>query len=715
MALNAVIGALRVNLGLDSAEFERGLSEARRAMVNAGRQMQEIGGRMSLAITAPLVGAGTVIIRTAASFEASMNRVRAALGASDEEFAALEQAAKDLGETTQFSASEAADAIETLAKNGLSAAQILGGALEASLALAAASGTDLASAGDIATDVMLQFGKSAEDLGGVVDGITGVLLASKFGIDDYRLALAQAGGVAGGLGVEFEDFNAAIAATSSLFASGSDAGTSFKTFLQRLVPQSESAAGAMNMLGLEFFEADGSMKSMAEVAQELQDALAGLSEEARNEVLTTIFGADALRTAIGLANQGADGINRLSNAIRSASATEQAQARMEGFEGAVKELRSALEGLALAIAGSGLLEFMTDMVEGLTHVVRYLSDTNPEILRFGTAIAAAAAAIGPILIVLGTFTIALGTLGAPVIAAAAGIAALTAAVVAFWPEIKAATEAVVAFARDGWEWVQTMPQTIADAFAALPGQMVQIGSDVINGLWQGIQNKWAEVKQGVMNIPTDIANGFRSLLGIESPSRVMAEIGGFIMDGLRIGMDSGRAGVQAQTEAIGGDLKNGFDDVAQSLGSQFSNMFTGLIQGTTTAKQAIGQLLQSLGRLLTNKAFNSLFSSFGGTGIGSFLGGLLGRANGGPIPAGEPVIVGERGPEIVVPRRGAYVMPNRDVEGASAGGETRVVVELSGDLDARIVQGARGVAVDVVKANNRNIPGIVANAQKRSG
>lgn len=410
MASSKLIGRMQARLGLDGTEFEAGLRKASRQLRNIGRDMQRIGRDLSLKVSAPLAGFGALAVRTAGNFEASMNRVGAVTGATTEQMAELAGMAKQLGATTQFSASQAADAIEVLAKNGLSTADIMGGALESSLMLAAASGTELANAGDIATDVMLQFGKQAGDLAPVVDGITGVLSASKFGIDDYRLALAQAGGVAGGLGVEFEDFNASLAGTSSLFASGSDAGTSFKTFLQRLAPQSAPAAAAMKELGLEFFDAEGNMKSMADVAQELQDGLSGLSDEAKTDALTRIFGQDALRTAIGLAEQGADGINQLKSAIDEASATEQAEARMKGFNGEMKKLASAFEALQLAIADSGLLAFVTEMVQKLAELIAKLSQANPELLKWGTIFGAAAAAIGPVLVGLGLMTSAIAPL-----------------------------------------------------------------------------------------------------------------------------------------------------------------------------------------------------------------------------------------------------------------------------------------------------------------
>lgn len=398
-----LLGQLNIKLGLDAKKFNKALSKAEKDMSKLGRSMENIGKNLSLSITAPLVGLGASIVKTAGNFEASMNRVGAITGATGKEFDALSVKAKQLGASTQFSASQSADAIEVLAKNGLNATQILDGAVDASLNLAAATGSDLAGAADIATDVMKNFGKEAKQLGSLINGITGVTLKSKFSIEDYRLALGQAGGVAGTLGVSIEDFNTAIAATSSVFASGSDAGTSFKTFLQRLVPASKEAKEEMEKLGLEFFDSQGKMKSLADISQELQDAFKGLSDEQKNQAASTIFGSDALRTALALADTGSSKFRELSSAIETTSAADQAAARMKGFNGAIKRLQSAFEGLQIAIAESGLLDIVTNFVTKISGYVSQLAAADKGTLRWATALGALAAALGPVTIVLGKF------------------------------------------------------------------------------------------------------------------------------------------------------------------------------------------------------------------------------------------------------------------------------------------------------------------------
>jgi len=172
--------------------------------------------------------------------------------------------------------------MEMLGRNGLTATQILEGAADASLGLAAATGTDLSNAANIATDAMSQFNIAAADMGGVADLITGATVNSKFSIDDFQLAMASAGGVAGAVGVSFEDFATTISAISPSFASGSDAGTSLKTMLTTLNPKSKEAAGLMKQLGIitanganQFFDAAGNMKSMSDISGVLSKRLPG--------------------------------------------------------------------------------------------------------------------------------------------------------------------------------------------------------------------------------------------------------------------------------------------------------------------------------------------------------------------------------------------------------------------------------------------------------
>ena len=235
-----------------------------------------------------------------------MSGVKAVLDPTQDQFDALSGKVKQLGKDTIYSQGEIAKATEELAKNGLNTDQILNGAIEASANFASAAGTNLGTAAGTVSDALNIFKLSADDVTSAVDQMTGVTIASKFGAEDYALALAQGGAAAKVAGVSFEDFNTTIAAIGSAFSSGSDAGTSFKTFTQRLIPQSDNAAEAMDRLGLKFFDAQGKIKPMRDIAENLKSSLAGLSDEQRNSALTTIFGTDAMRAAAMIAETGAE-------------------------------------------------------------------------------------------------------------------------------------------------------------------------------------------------------------------------------------------------------------------------------------------------------------------------------------------------------------------------------------------------------------------------
>ena len=216
-----------------------------------GTGLKVAAGAAVGAIGALAAGIGASVV-SAADMEQRIADIGAAMGTSAEETGQLKKLIMDLGldPKLKVSATEATDAIQVLGTAGLNVDQILGGAARATVLLANATGADFGTAAAIATDAMALWGIEAGDLARVVNGVTSTTIASKFGINDYRLALAQAGGVAAAIGVEFDDFNATIAAISPSFASGSDAGTSFKTFLQRLVPGSNEARDAMRDLGL---------------------------------------------------------------------------------------------------------------------------------------------------------------------------------------------------------------------------------------------------------------------------------------------------------------------------------------------------------------------------------------------------------------------------------------------------------------------------------
>jgi hypothetical protein len=369
--------------------------------------------RVGLGIAAGIGAAGVAVgglavssASAAADMETQMSNIAAVMNKPLSEIEPLNSLIKELGldPGLKVDAVQAGQAIEMLAKNGLTMQEVLDGAAHSTVLLANSTGADFATAADIGTDAMAIFGISAENMSEAVNGITSVTTNSKFDVNDYGLALAQAGGVASAAGVEFADFNAAITAMSPLFASGSDAGTSFKTMLTRLTPASDAAWTAMSELGIigfnsasaleyltaqgievegglsgaesafwdytaqmkmsadeqdalieslglmtnKFYDSEGNLQSMGTIAGVLQESLAGLNEEQKTMALQTIFGADAMRAAVGLADTGADAFSDLQSTMGQTNALDSAATRMNNLSGQLEIIEGVIETIKLS-------------------------------------------------------------------------------------------------------------------------------------------------------------------------------------------------------------------------------------------------------------------------------------------------------------------------------------------------------------------------------
>lgn len=410
MSNTAVVGAARIVFGADTSDFD---SKAKGVEGVLGRlvdrfeafeaRLKRIGTGATVGITLPFAAMTRAVDKTAGSFEGQMKRVEAALDSiNGDQLKQLSDQARNLGPAVGKGATEAAQGIEELGLAGVSTSDILGGGLKATLDLAAAGMVEVAPAAGLVTDVMGQFKKTAADLPSVVQNVVGAMDASKFGFDDFAGAVAQGGGVAASAGISFNDFATAVAATSTQFSSGTDAGTSFKTYIQSLVGNSDEAKFAMKKLGISFFDAQGRMKPLAEQAAILRKALGDLTDQSKTDELKTIFGSDAARTAIGLMEQGREGFEKLQATVAGGDVEAKIAKRLEGSEAASKRIANAWESLKIAFGiEGGLLAPLTALKNGYASLLEAVSRASPAVLKLGAVFSALTAAMGPLLLVLG--------------------------------------------------------------------------------------------------------------------------------------------------------------------------------------------------------------------------------------------------------------------------------------------------------------------------
>lgn len=332
--------------------------QARAELTSVGGAFDTLGKKLRTglavagigSLTAGVVGLGKAAISTEAEFSTSMRMIQAQTKASADEVRRLNDLAIQLGQDTSFSANEAASAMVELSKAGLDAQQILGGGAAGALQLAAAGGTDLATAATIAANAMGAFRLEARDLDEISAALAGGANASTASVESLGQALSQVGPGARNAGANLNETIAALAAFDQAGVKGSDAGTSLKTMLQRLIPQTKKAAEAFDQLGLDFVKGNGEFESLASIAGQLQDKLGGLSDAARTVAINTIFGSDASRAATVLMQQGEEGLRKFIRATKDQNAAQKlAETRMSGTAGALERLSGSVETAQLRL------------------------------------------------------------------------------------------------------------------------------------------------------------------------------------------------------------------------------------------------------------------------------------------------------------------------------------------------------------------------------
>src|SRR5699024_4625927 len=349
-----------------------------RRMQTVGRNMMSFGRTMTMRVTTPILGLAGAALKVGMDFEAGMSRVQAISGATGEEFEALSAQARELGETTRFSATEAASGQEFLAMAGFETNQIIS-AMPGLLDLAAAASMDLGRAADVASNIISGFGYEAEDAGRVADVLAQGASSANTNVEQLGDAMATVAPVASALGLDVEELTAAVGHMSDSGIQGSQAGRMLRQGLLRLASPTGAAADLIDELGINVFDADGNMKDLYDVVGELEDGLSGMSAQAQTAALSTMFGSQSVAGWTALIDRGSDELENYTSELEGAegAASDMAATMQDNAQGAMIELRSAAEGAGIALA-EHMIHTVTRLTEQATEMVRKFGELDDE-------------------------------------------------------------------------------------------------------------------------------------------------------------------------------------------------------------------------------------------------------------------------------------------------------------------------------------------------
>lgn len=523
-----------IDLGTARGKIEIDASGASRAYKETAREHQGFMGKLDQSSAGldkagkALVGVGAaalgglgLAVNKAATFEQAMNRVGAVSGATGQEFESLKELAKDLGATTAFSASEAADGMQFLAMAGFETNEILD-AMPGTLDLAAAGQLDLARAADIASNVLTGYGMEASDINRVNDVMASTASKANTDINQLGDAMGYVAPVAAASGLQFEETSAAIGALSDAGIQGTRAGTTLRQVIARLENPSAKAEKAIERLGISTHDSSGQLLPMVELVEQMEDA--GLSTADAME----IFGARAGPGMMALVSQGSDSIRDLTGELENSggAAKEMADRQLEGLNGALTEMRSAIEGAMISI-GENLLPHLERFADILSSLIRRFTGLPGPVQAF---IAIGGALFGVLTLLSGVLLLILSRLpmmvqgirmmGGALSAIHAGpiglilvaLAALAAGLIYLWKNNETFREIVT----NVWERVQEVLSAAADFISGIFDTIEAALSLFING-WKHGFNETGKTAEGWQNTIQKIGDAVRKIIsGIRS-------------------------------------------------------------------------------------------------------------------------------------------------------------------------------------------------------
>lgn len=421
------LGALVAQLGVDATEWDAVMMKMEADMLHAEKagssifrklgasldrvaaKMEQVGMTLTRRVTAPIMALGGLAVREFGNFDAAMTQSLAIMGnVSSAMRNEMEQAARNVGKTMSMSATEAAQSYFYLASAGMTAEQSVA-ALPQVAKFAQAGMFDMATATDLATDAQSALGLTAKDtqenlknLTRVTDVLVKANTLANATVEQFSTALTTESGAAlKTFGKDMEEGVAVLAAFADQGVKGQVAGSGLSRIIRLMTAAAVNNKDAMRALGLEIFDSQGKMRNMADIIENLEDSLAGMSDAQRVAALESIGFTARVQGVIMPLLGSSNAIRQYERQLRSAGGTteEVSNKQMQGFNMQLKLLWDNIRDIGIAF-GKTLEPALRRLINWTRGVVESLQEMDHEARVRVLAMAALFAASGPLLIAL---------------------------------------------------------------------------------------------------------------------------------------------------------------------------------------------------------------------------------------------------------------------------------------------------------------------------
>ena len=612
MSIN--VGTAVAYLDLDASKFTAGLKAAQQSLqgvskdtntfstkiTSLGSGLKQAGATLSL-VSVPLLGLGALAVKTASDFEAGMSEVKAITGATGKDFEALEKQAKELGSTTKFSASQAAEGMKYFGMAGYDTEKILA-AMPNTLNLAAAAGTDLGITCDIVSDAMSGLKMSAEETGRFTDVMAATITGANTSVELMGETLKYVGPIAGTLGINMEDLSLAIGIMGNNGIKGSQAGTALKAGLVNLVNPTNTMHAAMQQYGISLKENEDGTVNLRETMENLREKMGGLSETEQAAALSAIFGKEAMSAWSAIVNASEEDFDKLAESIDNSNgkAGEMADVMQDNLQGALTNLGSAFEGVLITI-GEALIPIIETIVQKLNDWCTWFNTLDGTTQTVIIAIGGFIAILGPLLLIIGqliisvtaivgvftsggvaatAFGVVMGALSGPIGIVIGVITALITIGVLLYKN----WEEICAFGTQVWnaftQWFSATMESVTNFFK----QVWESCCQAVSNIWESIKTTAANVFNGIKDTITNITNGTKAV--IQSIWEVIKNYFSSVLNNIKNIVSTLFNNVRNIINSIMQGISNQIQNIWNAIKTIFSNVL-GLIKGIVSTDFAL--------------------------------------------------------------------------------------------------------------------------------